>query len=93
MLNITQILMDYEKEQTGITHVPQFSWTFESDKRNVMQQYYSLVIAKDAAFSEKVYESGKVESDASAQVEPENVILQSQKRYFVKVTAGAAGEG
>ena len=92
MLNITQILMDYEKEQTGITHVPQFSWTFESDKRNVMQQYYSLVIAKDAAFSEKVYESGKVESDASAQVEPENVILQSQKRYFVKVTAGAAGE-
>ena len=27
MLKITEIRMDYEKEQIGITHVPEFSWT------------------------------------------------------------------
>ena len=26
MLKITEILMDYEKEQTGMDHIPQFGW-------------------------------------------------------------------
>ena len=35
MLKINEIRMDYEKEQIGITHIQEFSWTLESDKRNV----------------------------------------------------------
>ena len=47
MLKINEIRMDYEKEQIGITHVPEFSWTLESDKRNVIQDTWELEIAED----------------------------------------------
>ena len=92
MLKITEIRMDYEKEQIGITHVPEFSWTLESDKRNVIQESYELEIAEDAAFDKKIYESGKVKGDASAQIKPDNVKLESQKKYFARVKVTAAGE-
>ena len=81
MLKINEIRMDYEKEQIGITHVPEFSWTLESDKRNVIQDTWELEIAEDKAFEKKIYESGRVNSDASAQILPENVKLESQKKY------------
>lgn len=92
MLKITKIFIDYETEQCGITHVPQFGWVLESDKRNVIQTSYELEIARDAAFVTKIYESGKMMSDASAQVEAEGVILSSMSRYYVRVKAEAAGE-
>ena len=92
MLKITEIRMDYEKEQIGITHAPEFSWTLESDKRNVIQESYELEIAEDAAFDKKIYESGKVKGYASAQIQPDNVKLESQKKYFARVKVTAAGE-
>ena len=92
MLKINEIRMDYEKEQIGITHVPEFSWTLESDKRNVIQDTWELEIAEDKAFEKKIYESGRVNSDASAQILPENVKLESQKKYFARVKATANGE-
>ncbi len=92
MLKINEIRMDYEKEQIGITHIPEFSWTLESDKRNVRQDTWKLEIAEDKAFEKKVYKSGRVNSDASAQIIPENVKLESQKKYFVHVKVTANGE-
>ena len=50
MLEITKVFVDYEEEQIGITHVPQFGWVIESDKRNTMQEAYHLQIAMDPAF-------------------------------------------
>ena len=91
MLNITKIYMDYEENQSGITHVPQFSWILESDKRNVIQSSYELQIAKDAAFDEMVYDSKVAESSASAHILPE-VALESVTRYYVRVRVSAQGE-
>lgn len=92
MLKITKILTDYEEQQIGITHVPQFSWKMESDRRNVIQNAYELEIALDDAFVNCVYKSGKTQSDASAHVEPKNLTLKSQTRYFVRVRAWADEE-
>jgi len=92
MLRITSILLDYEEIQCGITHMPQLSWSMESDKRNVVQDWYQVQIAGDAGFENVLYESGKVESDASAQVQIPWAGLESCRRYYVRVQAGAAGE-
>ena len=92
MLIITQILLDYEEVQCGITHMPQLSWSMESDKRNVVQDWYQVQIAADAGFENILYETGKVESDASAQVQLLGVILESCRRYYVRIQAAAAGE-
>lgn len=92
MLEILKLLVDYEEEQIGITHVPQFSWAIDSDKRNVMQESYQFQIALDAAFENLVYDSGIVETDQSVQVEPAGFEMKSQTRYFVRVQVKAAGE-
>ena len=92
MLKINEIRMDYEKEQIGITHIPEFSWTLESDKRNVRQDTWELEIAEDKAFEKKIYKSGRVNSDASAQIILEDVKLESQKKYFARVKVTANGE-
>ena len=86
MLKINEIHMDYEKEQIGITHIPEFSWTLESDKRNVRQDTWELEIAEDKAFEKKVYKSGRVNSDASAQIIPENVKLESVNIFASRLT-------
>lgn len=92
MLKITKIHMDYETAQVGIGHVPQFGWALESDKRNVVQTAYELEIARDPEFTDKVYASGVVKSDASAQVEAEEVALVSMSRYHVRVRATVGEE-
>lgn len=50
MLKITEILMDYEKEQVGMDHMPQLGWKLESDGRNIVQEAYELEIALDQDF-------------------------------------------
>ena len=91
MLKIDRILMDYEEMQVGITHMPQFGWILESDKRNVIQDWYELEIALDAGFRSSIYASGQVKSSQSAQVEVNGAELRSMTRYYVRVRA-AAGE-
>lgn len=92
MLEITKLLVDYEEEQIGITHVPQFSWAFESEKRNVMQEAYQLQIALDGNFETIIFDSGVTETDQSAQIVPKGLKLKSQTRYFVRVQVKAKGE-
>lgn len=92
MLNITKILVDYEEKQIGITHVPQFSWMLKSDKRNVFQSAYELQISKEADFTDLVYDSGKVDTDVSAQICPENMKLASVTKYYVRVRVFADNE-
>lgn len=91
MLKIVRIHMDYEREQTGITHMPQFGWVLESDHRNVIQEAYELQIAEDADFCKRIYDSGRREDSASAQVKAEGT-LASMRRYYVRVRSWAAGE-
>lgn len=66
MLAIKKIYMDYETAPVGVSHMPQFAWELVSDKKNVKQKSYELQIAKDADFTDLIYNSGKTESEESA---------------------------
>ena len=92
MLKITEILMDYEKEQTGMDHMPQLGWKLESDGRNIQQEAYELDIALDQDFCDCVYRSGKVMENASAQIMVKNISLKSMTKYFVRVKVWAGKE-
>lgn len=59
MLAIKKIYMDYETAPVGVSHMPQFAWELVSDKKNVKQKSYELQIAKDADFTDLIYNSGK----------------------------------
>ena len=90
MLEIKKIYMDYETAPVGVSHMPQFAWELVSDKKNVKQKSYELQIAKDADFTDLIYNSGKTESEESAHVYAKGS-LENAKRYFVRVKA-ADGE-
>lgn len=92
MLKITKIFMDYEEEQVGISHMPQFGWAMESDRRNVMQEAYELEISEVQDFADCVYRSGKTVDNASAQIQPENILLKSMTKYFIRVRVWAGAE-
>ena len=82
MLAIKKIYMDYETAPVGVSHMPQFAWELVSDKKNVKQKSYELQIAKDADFTDLIYNSGKTESEESAHVYAEGASLESGKRYL-----------
>lgn len=84
--------MDYETAPVGVSHMPQFAWELVSDKKNVKQKSYELQIAKDADFTDLIYNSGKTESEESAHVYAEGASLESGKRYFVRAKASDGQE-
>ena len=84
--------MDYETNPMGCDHIPQFGWEIKSDRRNVIQQAYELQIAEDESFSNLVYDSGWVESSASAHQFVENISIKSAWKYYVRVRISDALE-
>jgi hypothetical protein len=66
-----------------------FSWKLKSEKQDVLQTVYQIIVADDLnkLNSEEglLWNSGKVESDASIQVAYEGKALVSAKKYFWKV--------
>lgn len=79
--------MDYEKDPVGVEQMPQFGWEIESKRKNVIQKSYQLQIALDDKFQQLIYDSGVVNSDASAHVFVQNVSLESASKYYVRVCA------
>ena len=85
MLTVKTIYMDYETAPVGVSHMPQFAWELTSDKKNVKQESYELQIAKDADFTDLIYNSGKIRSEESAHIYAEGASLENGRRYFVRV--------
>lgn len=85
MLKVNRVHMNYETNPTGVSSMPQFGWEIECDRRNVVQNYYHLQIAKRADFEEIIYDSGEVFSNLSAHVRPQGVILETATKYYVRV--------
>ncbi|MFV0363165.1 MAG: family 78 glycoside hydrolase catalytic domain [Suipraeoptans sp.] len=85
MIRISQLLMNYEEELTGITSLPQISWKIESDRRNVVQRSYQLQLSEDQSFASIIYDSGIVTTSTSVQVMVEGVVIKSLRKYYIRV--------
>lgn len=77
--------MDYQINPVGVNQMPQFGWELESDRKNVVQKTCHLQIAQDREFGNILYDSGVMESDASAHVFVKEVTLCPASRYYVRV--------
>ena len=85
MVKINRVHMNYENPLIGAEEMPQFGWEIESSKRDVVQKSYQLQISENEKFEELVYDSGVVWSEESAHIRPQDVKLQSARKYFVRV--------
>ena len=85
MLKLRKLRVDNQKAPVGVDKIPEFSWVLSSERRNVVQKSYRLLIARDADFEQTVFDSGEVESDQSVHVKPKGFEPESCTSYFFKV--------
>ena len=80
MLELYDIRCDYRENPQFLNNTnPGFFWKLKSDNEGVFQKAYRLII-------DGVYDSGRVESDASVQVECEGILLNYSLSTAEKAT-------
>jgi len=86
MLKAINLKCEYETNPIGIsTKTPRFSWTIESDKTDLMQESFHILVSKDQNFTQIIWDSGVVLSDASVHVHYAGIELEPRKEYYYKV--------
>lgn len=63
-------------------HVPRFGWQLLSDKRNIAQTGYEIIVSTEKG---PLWKSGKISSSQSVQVPYAGTALESNKKYNWKV--------
>jgi len=82
-VSVRNLLCENLTDPVGIDAVkPRFSWQLAANKRNVLQNAYEI---KVFAGKEMVWNSGKVNSDRSVQIEYAGKALVSEKKYAWQV--------
>lgn len=84
-LNVTNLTCEYRKNPIGIdVKNPNFSWQLESDRRATFQTAYQVQVSISKNFENRIWDTGKVESDQSIQLMYSGTI-QSRTLYFTRV--------
>ena len=89
-VSVTGLRTEQMVDPMGLdTAVPRMSWRLESSQRNVMQTAYRILVASSpellAQDKGDLWDSGKVESDASVWIPYEGKRLKSNQRVYWKV--------
>lgn len=89
-IDVENLRCEYMSDPLGIDVTePRLSWTLTSNKRGDLQTAYRILVASSAELLKRgtgdVWDSGKVKSDRSVQVEYEGKPLQSGALYYWKV--------
>ena len=88
-LKFENVLIEMRENPEGIgTPTPRFSWTFTSNKNNVLQTAYQIEVAdseEKLKSGNLLWDSGCVESDQSLFVKYNGKSLASGKKYYWRV--------
>lgn len=85
---IKKLQVEYITNPIGLdVKTPRFSWQLHSEERGVKQTAYQITVATDTAFSNTIWNSGKVDSDESLHIYYTGPALTPSTRYYWKVTA------
>ena len=89
-IGITELRTEQLRNPLGIdVRQPRLGWRIESDEQNVMQTAYHILVASSADLlaQEKgdIWDSGKIESDASQWIAYQGKPLKRNARYYWKV--------
>lgn len=89
-VNVTHLRTEQLKNPLGIdTHQPHLGWRIESNEQNVIQTAYHILVASTPELLEQgkgdMWDSGKIETDASQWVSYQGKTLKSNAHYYWKV--------
>lgn len=87
-MKIQDITVEYQHNPIGLdTAKPRFAWKLESEERNTSQSAYRIQVSADKEFTKLVWDTGRVFSGDSIQVEYEGEALIKFTGYFWRVNA------
>lgn len=86
-LRVVKVRCEYRENPTGLdVRKPRFGWAIESEERNIVQAAYRLQVASEEGFEkEMVWDTGRVESDASQHIEYAGGLLAERTRYYFRI--------
>ena len=89
-IGITDLRTEQLKNPAGIdVRQPRLSWRIESDEQNVIQTAYHILVASSPELLEQgkgdIWDSGKIESDASQWITYQGKTLKCNASYYWKV--------
>lgn len=89
-LQVTNLRCEYSTHPLGVeTAAPHFSWQLQSTQKSVLQTAYKILVSDDSLLLKKetgnTWNSNRVQSAASIQIQYAGKKLQSAKKYFWKV--------
>lgn len=89
-LTVTNLRCESRTNPIGVdTKKPVFSWELRSTQQNVMQSAYRIIVSDNDSLFEKdqgnIWDSKKITSSASIQVEYKGKELQPAKKYYWKL--------
>lgn len=87
LLKVCDLRCEYKKNPIGIDIlIPRLGWKIEADKRNTLQSAYEIQVTQEnSSFLSIFWNSGKVKSDRSMQVDYKGEDLSSCTRYYFRV--------
>ncbi|MEP6746774.1 MAG: family 78 glycoside hydrolase catalytic domain [Bacteroidota bacterium] len=91
-LIVANLRCESRQNPMGVDAVkPTFSWELQSTRQNVSQTAYKIIVADDSTLLQKntgnMWNSKKILSGASIQVQYNGAALQSGKKYYWKIMA------
>ena len=87
---VTNLICEYQSNPLGIdVKSPRLSWQIHTDKQNLMQSAYEIRVVESSGAlhhqSKLAWNSGKINSDQSVNVEYKGLPLKSRTRYYWQV--------
>src|ERR1035437_3390019 len=89
-LTVTNLKCEYLENPLGMDKpLPRFSWYISSNQRGILQSAYQIIVSdvpEDISKGiGKIWDSGKISSDQSTNLEYKGSALQSDKTYYWNV--------
>lgn len=87
-IGVRQLTVEHLSDPLGIDQAhPRFGWKIASDTTGAAQSAYEIEVSADAAFTHKLWDTGKVTAESSVDVEYAGDALVSQTRYHWRARA------
>ena len=96
-ISINNLTCEYLENPLGVdVQHPRFSWKIVSNERGVIQSAYQIIIGENESDVKKgsgtIWDSGKIVSEMTTNIEYKGVPLQSNKKYFWQVKVWSNNE-
>lgn len=94
-MKVQEVTIEYQRNPLGLdTPKPRIAWKLLSSRRGCFQSAYQIQVSKEREFLDCVWDTGKVESKQSIQVEYQGKALESFSKYALRVRSfDERGEG